>query len=321
MTSRTAQRILILAVILVFAGSSAFAQAGRGKGRQGGIVVDAEGNPVQGAKVTLTFSENKTTVFEATSGKKGEWAFIGLGSGNWTLSVVAAGFQPFEKMISVSQLQVNPKVTVPLKKVEKGSGVISDEASVALLEQGNELYKNSQYDEAIAVYQKFLETNPGLYQIQVSIADCLREKGEFDRAIALYNEVIKQSAGDVTLGREMKAKSLAGIGNCYLKQNKLAEAQDFLRQSIESSPNDEILAYNVGEIYFSNQSLDEALRYFELAAGIKPSWPDPFLKLGYVFLNKGDSAKAIENFEKFLALEPEGERAALAKNILSVIKK
>jgi len=321
MTSRTAKTFLMMAVILILAAAPAFSQAGRGKGRLGGFVVDPDGNPFQGAKVTLAFSENKGLIFEETTGIKGEWSFIGLGTGNWILTVTAAGFAPFEKKINVSQLQVNPKVVVAMKKPEKDAGVLADEASVALLEQGNQLYKNGQYDEAIAAYRQFYEKNPGLYQIQVSIADCLRDKGEFDQAIALYNEVIKQAAGDPTLGREMKAKSLAGIGNCYLKQNRLAEAQDFLRQSIESSPNDEVLAYNVGEIYFSNQSLDEALRYFELAAGIKPGWPDPFLKLGYVYLNKADNAKAIENFEKFLALETEGERAALVKNILGVIKK
>ena len=225
------------------------------------------------------------------------------------------------QQLTVFQLEVNPKVQVILKRPEKVPGVLQDEKSIELLEQGNELYKDGKYDEAIAAYQKFQEANPGLYQIQISIADCYREKGEFDKALALYNEAIAQSASDATLGKDMSAKALAGIGNCYLKQGRLEEAQGFFQKSIETSPKDEILAYNVGEIYFSNQALDQAVRYFELAAQIKPSWPDPFLKLGYVYLNKADNAKAAESFEKFLALEPEGERAALAKNILGFIKK
>ena len=46
-----------------------------------------------------------------------------------------------------------------------------------------------------------------------------------------------------------------------------------------------------------------------------------YLKLGYVYLNKADNANAIAKFEKFLTIEPEGERAALVKNILNAIKK
>jgi len=321
MTHRTAKAVLSLAALIVLVAGPAFSQAGHGKGRLGGLLVDPDNKPVAGIKMTLTFSENKNLVFEDTTGKKGEWSFIGLGTGNWTLSASVPGYQPVDQTISVSQLAVNPKVQVVLKKPEKIPGVLQDEKSVELLEQGNQLYKDGKYDEAIAAYQKFQETNPGLYQIQISIADCYREKGEFDKAIALYNEVIGQSASDATMGRDMAAKALAGIGNSHLKQGRLQEAQGFFEKSIETSPKDEILAYNVGEIYFSNQALDPAIRYFELAAQIKPSWPDPFLKLGYVYLNKADNAKAAESFEKFLALEPEGERAALAKNILGFIKK
>jgi Tfp pilus assembly protein PilF len=321
MTHRTVKAVLSLAALVVIAAGPAFSQAGHGKGRLGGLLLDPDNKPVVGIKVTLTFSENKNTTFEDTTGKKGEWSFIGLGTGNWILSASVPGYRPVEQTINVSQLAVNPKVQVVLKKPDKTSGVLQDEKSVELLEQGNQLFKDGKYDEAITAYQKFQEANPGLYQIQVSIADCYREKGEFDKAIAIYNEVITQSAADAMMGKDMAAKALAGIGNCYLKQGKLEEAQGFFQKSIDTSPKDEILAYNVGEIFFSNQGLDQAIRYFEMAVQIKPSWPDPFLKLGYVYLNKADNAKAAENFEKFLALEPEGERAALAKNILSFIKK
>lgn len=321
MHSRTATVALSIAALILVAAGPALAQAGHGKGRLGGVLLDPDQKPAIGIKVTLTFSENKSTKFEDTTGKKGDFSFIGLGTGKWTLTASVPGYAPVEQAVDVSQLVVNPRLVVVLKKPEKTPGVIQDEKSVELLEQGNQLFNDGKYDEAIAIYEQFLQANPGIYQIRISIADCRREKGEFDQAIAIYNEVIAQSATDATMGKDMAAKSLAGIGNCYLKQGKLEEAQGYFQKSIDTSPKDEVLAYNVGEIYFSNQALDPALRYFELATQIKPSWPDPYLKLGYVYLNKADNAKAAENFEKFLALEPEGERAALAKNILGFIKK
>jgi tetratricopeptide (TPR) repeat protein len=153
------------------------------------------------------------------------------------------------------------------------------------------------------------------------MGDCYREKGEFEKAIELYNKVLEQAKSDSSLGKEMSAKALSGIGNCFLKQGKIPEAQNFFKQSIEVSPKDEILAYNVGEIYFSNQGYDDAIKYFDMAAQIRPEWPDPYIKLGYVYLNKAENPKAIERFEKFLTLEPDGERAALVRNILNAIKK
>ena len=315
------KRIGSLAAVVLIAGGFAFGQAGRGVGRLGGVVYDLEENPIEGVKITLQFSDNPNLKFDTLTNKKGEWSFLGLGTGNWTMTATMAGYMPQDKTLYVSQLSQHPKVIVHIQKVTKGAGVVADEATFAILEKANALYKESKFEEAIASYREFLEKNPNLYQVELSIGDCLREMGEFDKAIETYKAVVEHAKLDVTLGKEMTAKALAGIGNCYLKQGKINEAQDLFRQSIENSPKDEILAYNVGEIYFSNQALDDALRYFELAAQIKPDWPDPYLKLGYVYLNKADNPKAVEKFEKFIALEPEGERAALARNILNVIKK
>ncbi len=322
MKANALKTISFLALIVFFAAVSAFSQAGRGVGRLGGVAVDLEDKPIEGVKLTLVFSQSTNVKFEAVSNKKGEWSFIGLGTGNWELTAAAGGYMPLAKSLYVSQLSVNPKVTVRMQKLSKASsGIVADEATFAILDKGNQAYKEAKFDEAMVFYQQFLDKNPNLYQVRLSIADCWREKGEFEKAIEIYNNVIEQAKTDAVLGKEMTAKSQAGIGNCYLKQNKLAEAQDFFKQSIENSPNDEILAYNVGEIFFSNQSLDEALKYFDLAVKIRPEWPDPYLKLGYVYLNKADNGKVIENFDKFLKLEPEGERAALVRNILNVIKK
>ena len=58
-----------------------------------------------------------------------------------------------------------------------------------------------------------------------------------------------------------------------------------------------------------------------MASQIKPEWPDPYLRVAYAYLNKGESAKAAENLEKFIKLEPETERTAQAKAILEAIKK
>ncbi len=322
MRTRAFKTIGLLVLAGLVAAGLGFAQAGRGVGRIGGAVIDVDGNLMENVKVTIVFSQNDKMKFEQTSGKKGEWSFIGLGTGNWDLTAVAPGYMPQTKSLYVSQLGVNPRVTVTMQKIPKaGSGIVADETTFALLEKGNQLFKEAKYDEALVQFQQFLEKNPNLYQIQVSIGDCYREKGEFDKAIENYNKVLELAKSDVTLGKEMSAKALSGIGNCYLKQGKLPEAQNFFKQSIENSPKDEILAYNVGEIYFSNQGYDDAVRYFEIATQIRPEWPDPYKKLGDVYLNKAEMAKAIEKYEKFLTLEPEGERAAQVRSMLNAIKK
>lgn len=59
------------------------------------------------------------------------------------------------------------------------------------------------------------------------------------------------------MGKEMTAKALAGIGECYLKKQDFESGQNYFKKSIEAYPENELIAYNVGEIYFSNRKLGE----------------------------------------------------------------
>jgi tetratricopeptide (TPR) repeat protein len=310
----------LLLIVLLSVGSAA-AQAGRGTARLGGVVLDSEGKPVPSAKVVLVFAKDENVRQETTCNKNGEWGFLGLGTGTWTVTASAPGFVPASQTSYVSQLvQRNPKVIIKLQKAQAGSGLVQDEASFALLDEANQYYKDGKYETAVALYQQFLEKNPTAYQVILNIGDCYREKEDYENAIKNYNTLIEQAKADTAMGKNMTAKGLAGIGLCYLRQNNFEEAQKYFKQSLDTSPQDENLAYNVGEIYFSNQKIDEAAQYFEMAAQIKPEWPDPYLKLGYVYLNKGDMGKAVEYLEKFIKLEPNTERSAQAQNIINSIK-
>lgn len=305
--------------LLAFMAASAFAQAGRGQGRLNGKVFDKDGKPVAGAQVKLAFEGGAE--FDAVTDNKGVWGVIGLGTGSWTVTVKAPGYLPVSQSVYVRQLERNPPVEIKLEQEAAGSGVVQDEASFADLEQGNAMFAEGRYDSALVMYEEFVKKNPGAYQVYLNIGDCHREKGDYDKAIEAYNQLLKDAEADTAGGKTMTAKGLAAIGLCYLRQGNFEEAQSYFVRSIEVAPEDELLPYNVAEIYFSNQDIDRAQKYFEMAAAIKPDWPDPYLKLGYVFLNKADMAKAAEYFEKFLKLEPDSPRAEQVKGILASIKK
>jgi tetratricopeptide (TPR) repeat protein len=285
MRTRTIEKIAIGALIVLFSAAMSAAQAGRGTARIGGVVVDAVGNPIPSAKVVAVYQEDSEVKIETTANDKGEWAILGVGTGGWLITASAEGYLPNSVNFVSKQLSKNPKITITLqKRGAAAGGIVQDEKTFELLEQGNEFYKDGKYETALMMYQQFLEKNPTAYQVGLNIADCYREMGQLDKAIENYNQVIAQAKNDSVMGKTMEAKSLAGIGVCY-------------------------------------QQIDEAERYFELAAKIKPDWSDPYMKLGYVYLNKGDMGKAVEYLERFIKLEGDTPRAAQAQNIINTIKK
>lgn len=321
---RTSRWLFSVALVLSFfiGVQPAAAQGGRGKGRVQGLVLDEAGTPVAGAKVLMELLSKETAERVETTGKDGEWALIDLGSGNWQVTVSAEGYIPTTTTIFISQLQKNPKVILKLKKPEiDKDAVITDEASLAYIEQATKLFNEKQYDQALVILEQFLAQNPKAYQVQLLIGDCYREKGEVDKAIEIYNKAVEEAKADEKTGQQVSAKALAAIGDCYVRKNDIANAQVYFKQSIDTNPDNETLAYTVGEVFFSNQKLDEAIQYFTKATEIKPDWAPPYHKLGLVYLNKTDYDKAKENFAKFLTLEPEGELAAQVKSILEYLDK
>lgn len=309
---------LFFSLFIVYASG----QTARGKGRLAGVVVDEEGNPIQSAKLYMEYMGKDVYKLESTSDKRGRWSFLGLGTGKWRITASLDGYIPSALDFFVQQLEKNPKITLILKKLlASDKPFIEDEGSFEFLEKGNELYGEGKYAEALSAFEEFLRLNPKAYQTRLNIYNCYRELGEYEKAIEECNLILENVSQDETLGKEMAAKALAGIGECYLLQKDMENAQKYFEQSIETYPENELIAYNVGEIFFSNQKLEEALVYFILASEIKPDWSDSYYKLGLVYLNTGDLAKAAEIFEKFLTLEPDTERAVSVKNILEQIKK
>ncbi|MCK4430073.1 MAG: tetratricopeptide repeat protein [Candidatus Aminicenantes bacterium] len=315
-------KLSLFIVIMLSFTSFVLAQAGRGKARISGVVKDEQGNSIKSAKIVIQFLEDAQVMREIAVDKKGEWAIMGLGTGTWRVTASAEGYISVYKDVYIHQLERNPRITLVLKKTTRSDQVmIEDESTLGLLEKTNQLFTEKKYDEAIALLKQFLEINPNVYQAFINIGDCYREKGELEQALEEYNKVLEQAKKDESMGKEMTAKALARIGECYMRKEDFEIAQDYFKLSIESYPENEILAYNVGEIYFSNQKIDEAIHYFELSTQIKSDWGPPYLKLGYAYLNKGDYEKAKLNLNKFLELDPESPEAPTVKNMIDYLEK
>jgi len=302
--------------------SCAFAQAGRGQGRLTGKVLSEDGTPLANAEIKITSPVHQSLVFEARSDENGEWVILGLGTGMWRVEARSEGYVGGFQDVNVRQMERNPEVNFTLQKIAPSEApTIQDESSFVLFEQGNALFAEKKYDEAIAAYRRFLEANPKAYQIHFNIGNALKEKGALAEAREEYELVmtaIKEETENLQ-GNELAAKTLAAQGETYLKENNIEAAQECFKKSVEIYSKDESLAYNVGEIYFSEGRIDDARAFFEIASRIKPDWSKPYLKLGYVHLNKGDLEKARENLKKFLELDPESPEAATVRNIIDYI--
>jgi tetratricopeptide (TPR) repeat protein len=311
-------------LILAFLGPKLYSQEGRGAGRLTGTVVDEAGNPIDGALITIQYSEfsNKLT---AVSNSKGQWAFNGLGKGVVTVTAAKEGFTPSFLQLEVSGATKNPDKKIILQKAAGNAPAegISD-SSKELLLQGNALFEQKKFVEALALYQGFLDKYPMLYKVRLNMANCHIELQEYDKAIAEYQKVLEGLNAEAADKKDNKllAQIYAGIGDANMRQNQFKEAEQYFKKSIDIDPADHALAYNVAEIMMQAGNADEAIRYYEMAIRIKPDWPKSYLKLGYAWLNKGNNLKAVETFNKLVEIgPPDDPDVVLAKDIIKKISK
>jgi tetratricopeptide (TPR) repeat protein len=300
---------------------SLYSQQGHGRGRIHGEVRDEAGQPIGGAKIVAEYLGAGTT-FESNSDENGNWAIAGLGTGYFRITVTKDGYGTVYHEMNVSQFsQQNPPLSFSLRKIRTSSAdipALQDETTIAIFEEGNELYEQKKYAEAAAKFEEFMAKNPTIYQANINIGNSYREMGEYDKALAAYNKIlekVKEEKGSYQ-GDETAAKALANIGETYVKQGNLEKANDSFRQAIEISPEDEVLAFNVGKIYFAQGNTDKAVEYFLLSIKIKQDWAPAHLQLGYTYLNKGEYKLALESFSRFLELAPDDPQAPSIKNLI-----
>lgn len=303
-----------LACVLLLA-ASGYAQAGRGKARLSGTVTNEQGEPMVEADILIEFDKGGLTDKTVTN-KKGEFFFIGLGTGTVRVTATADGYVPAITTVRVEQLRDGARnfVALVMKEDKEGKMRLKDAAALEELEKGNQLFNERKFDEALAVYQDFAANNPNVYQIFFNIGDVFREKGEFDKANEQYLQAQAKAVekADIVL----QAKALASLGEVCLRQEKFKEAGDYFTQSIALNPKDEILAYNVAEIFFGRNQTDKALEYYRLATQIKPEWSEPYEKMGYAYLNKGDMKAAIGAFQEFLKHNTDPAKAQVVQGLI-----
>ncbi len=319
-----ALRIGVVVILLIVSPHGLNAQENLGKGRITGKVVDAEKRPLEGVLIVAQSLTALNTKLDAKTDRKGYFAIAGLGTGMWRISASKSGFMDAYQDIDVHQLRPNPPVVLVLKDSAASSEAISENVTSDSLNKGNQLLAEEKYEEARIIFEKFLSQSPESYQIRLQIGMCWLKQGDLDKAEAelkLVLDKVLQTSGSYEKAAALSMQALAGLGEAAIKRNDIVAGQKFFRQALEVSPTNEVLAYNMAEILFSNQKTDEAIQYYLLAIQIKKEWPKPYYKLGMAYLNKGDFAKALEYLRQFIALDSQSPAAAEARNIIVAVEK
>jgi tetratricopeptide (TPR) repeat protein len=273
-----------------------------------GRVDDEGGEPVAGATVVAENPEALPGRVETTTQENGNFTVRGLRAGNWTLTVMAPGFLPFQ-----TQTRATSKGGIPLViKMAKGASAgmfdgISDEVKEEL-SAASAFYDKQQYSEALAAYESLQQKLPDLTTISLQVANVHRQMKNYDQAIAVYDEVLAKEPNNHG-AKQDRAMTYLAKGDIDTADTALTEVAQSLDATAETF-------YNLGEVKFARGEVDLASTWYERAVSANSAWGKPLFKLGLVALNKGDIDGARGYMQKVIDVDPSSVEAAQAALIL-----
>lgn len=304
------QLAILAAVVFALAAVPAFAQGG--KARQTGRVIDEGGNPVEGAEVKMDHTAASTGYdhVSMTTGADGTFTFAGMRGGAWIITVTKQGYMPNSTTAQVSSFSRNPDVVVQLQKAEEVTGGIRDEAE-QLVAEADRLIGEGKYDDAIALYENFLQEHldqPGIDRLYLLIGQLYEEKMDYETAIAQY-EIYLESNPDDPNGLLTIANALIRKG----EQEDIDRAKTYYEKLVTLKGDDPNILYTMGEVMLETLDYESAIQYYSKTIELAPDFADAYFKLGYAYYGTKDWANAKANLEKFVELAPERPEAELAK--------
>ena len=189
---------------------------------------------------------------------------------------------------SPSDLQASQKPDVQQLQ-DKLRSMSNDDLFQFALDCGNQ----GNCSEALAAYNKILETDknyPDLYYYQGLL---YRDMGMMDEAICAFQTAITQNPDS--------SEAHYNLGYAYRCKGLHSEAIPEYQKSLKLIPENKTkqkayIHFNLGFSYFSNGMIDGAIDEFKKALAYKPKDKEIHQKLGIAYTAKGWTDKAKDEF-------------------------
>jgi tetratricopeptide (TPR) repeat protein len=290
---------------------------GLGNYRISGKVYLPDGRPAP--NVTVNVSGTETTSSTIRTNDAGEFEVSGLGGGNYTVSVRAAGFRNESESLTIAGGGAGQSYPLifHLKLATAANPLLKDvpKNAVALYEKGLNKATKDNAKDAIADFDSAIAIYPNFTAAYYEKGAALLKMKDFDNAIAAFVKAIelkpdyveaKYGYGMAMYEKKNYAVSAAALNDVLQQQKDMPEARLYLGISL---------------FYLKNvDGAETELKYtLTTTGGEKLSLAH--LYLGLIYSQKKKNPEAIVELEKYLELVPNAPNAEKIKQAIEQLKK
>jgi tetratricopeptide (TPR) repeat protein len=111
------------------------------------------------------------------------------------------------------------------------------------------------------------------------------------------------------------------LGIAYQQLDRADEAIAVYRKILPRAGKDTaLIAYNLGNVYYSKGNASFAAQYYSQAIDTDPSYASAYLNRGNTRIKAGELKEAVADYEQYLSLEPQALQRQRIEQLVSVIR-
>lgn len=157
------------------------------------------------------------------------------------------------------------------------------------------------HDRAVHAYEAVLRHNPYSIPAMSAIANILRQKEQFGRAIEYYQSILSFS--------QDSGETWGALGHCYLMMDDLQKAYSAYQQALYHlrDPKEPKLWYGIGILYDRYGSLEYAEEAFTQVMAMDPSFDkanEIYFRLGIIYKQQLKHDLSLQCFKYILHNPP-----------------
>jgi tetratricopeptide (TPR) repeat protein len=313
---------LYLACAVIVALCVALPVTAQSTGMVKGKVFDAKGQPIEGAKITITYKEGASRTYTVKSNKKGEFTQIGLTPGNYqvTADKDKVGSQTFDCRVKLGEA-----AEVNFQLAAGSSGPSKEDVAKAaevkkLFDEGVTASRAGDHDTALAKFNQAATVMPTCYDCYYNIGFAYAQKKDYEKSEEAFKKAIELKSDYV--------EAYNGLATIYNAQKKFDEAQAASQKAASlaaagggATGGGVDALYNQGVIAWNAGKAEDAKKAFEEALKADPKHANSHYQLAMCLINMGKIPEAVTEFESYVQLAPDGQYAAQVKSMLAQLKK
>lgn len=131
------------------------------------------------------------------------------------------------------------------------------------------------------------------------------EKGEKERAIGIYSEIV---AADPSY-----AAAYINLGTLYFHQRQFGRAEELYRRASEEDPEYVLAFFDLGNVLDELNRMEESIAAYRQAVALSPGYADAHYNLALALERKGDLRQALRHWHAYLRLDRNGPWADHAR--------